>query len=148
MVFGIDDAVGAVTTVIGKVVDRVWPDPTVNAQIKADLAKAQIDATVKQALAETGLIQGQLDINKAEAANANVFVAGWRPAVGWVGAFALANKFIIAPYFTWIAALFHSTAAVPPTDITELVALIAGMLGFGYMRTTEKMAGKAGGGAQ
>ena len=144
--FGIDDAVTAVTTVIGKVVDRVWPDPTVNAQIKADIAKAQIDATVKQALAETDLVKSQIDVDKVEAASTNVFVAGWRPAVGWVGAFALANKFILAPYMTWVAALMHSTATVPTTDITELTALIAGMLGFGYMRTTEKMAGKAGDG--
>lgn len=145
MAFGIDDAVNVVGNVVGKIIDRIWPDPTVNAQMKTDLAKQMADNSLKEYLADTDLVKGQIDVDKIEASNPNTFVAGWRPFIGWIGGMALANHFIIAPYFDWVAALFHSTAAVPDPQIMDLLALIGGMLGFGSMRTIEKLAGKAGG---
>src|SRR5690348_3033942 len=136
---GVDDIVTAVSGVAGKLIDRLWPDPAQAAQAKLELLKMQQTGELAQLAADTDLMKGQIQVDNTEAANANVWVAGWRPFIGWVGGAALANHFIIAPYFTWIAALFHSTANVPDPQIMDLIVLVSGMLGFGGLRTVEKL---------
>ena len=74
MAFGIDDAVAAGL----KVLDKFVPDPN---------AKAQYEADLRESL--KGWDQQQADTNTAEAQNSNLFVSGWRPAIGWVGAIGL-----------------------------------------------------------
>lgn len=71
------DPVSLLLEVGNKVIDRVWPDPSQAAQAKLELIKLQQSG-------ELAVITGQMEINKAEAANPSVFVAGWRPFIGWV----------------------------------------------------------------
>ena len=85
---------------------------------------------------------GQMAINKVEAGHKSLFVAGWRPAVGWICAIGVGIKFIIMPPAVFIAVLWgFPEEKLPQFDITDLIALLGGLLGFGAMRMTEKIKG-------
>lgn len=90
---------------------------------------------------EQALLNGQLEINKEEAKHPSTFVAGWRPAIGWIGAIALAVQFIIRPVVEWIAAFYGVSTTLPHMDYTELFNLILAMLGIGVMRSYDKKQG-------
>jgi hypothetical protein len=77
-------------------------------------------------------LKGQLEINKMEAAHKSLFVAGWRPAIGWICALGLL-------YNTIIANILGIWFAVPEVDTTLLVPVMMGMLGLGAMRSYEKV---------
>ena len=80
------------------------------------------------------LAQGQLEVNKVEAAHKSLFVAGWRPAIGWVCALGLFYNVILANVIgIWID--------LPEIDTTLLVPVMMGMLGLGAMRSYEKVQG-------
>ena len=80
------------------------------------------------------LAQGQLDVNKVEAAHKSLFVAGWRPAIGWVCAIGLFYNVILANIIgIWVD--------LPQIDTTLLVPVMMGMLGLGAMRSYEKVQG-------
>lgn len=78
----------------------------------------------------------QAEINKIEASSKVWFVAGWRPAVGWVCALAVFNEYLINPWLQW--ATGHPG---PMMDTSELMTLLMAMLGLGYMRSNEKIKG-------
>jgi hypothetical protein len=80
------------------------------------------------------LAKGQLEVNKVEAAHKNMFVAGWRPAIGWICGFALMYSTILSP----ILGIWYT---VPPVDSSLLTTVLMGMLGLGAMRTVEKAKG-------
>lgn len=80
------------------------------------------------------LAKGQLEVNKVEAAHKNLFVAGWRPAIGWICGFALMYSTILSP----ILGIWYT---VPPVDSSLLTTVLMGMLGLGAMRTVEKAKG-------
>jgi len=85
----------------------------------------------------------QVELNKIEAAHRSIFVAGWRPAVGWVCAAGVAWAYIGHPVFAWAAALW-SPGLQPPGIITDnLIELVLAMLGMAGLRTLEKATGKA-----
>ena len=80
------------------------------------------------------LAKGQLEVNKTEAAHKSLFVAGWRPAIGWICGMALLYSTILAPILgIWFT--------VPPVDSALLTSVLMGMLGLGAMRTVEKSKG-------
>jgi hypothetical protein len=84
----------------------------------------------------------QVELNKIEAAHRSIFVAGWRPAVGWVCAAGVAWAYIGHPVFTWAAALW-SPGLQPPGIVTDnLIELVLAMLGMAGLRTLEKATGK------
>lgn len=108
---------------------------------KLDLEQARIDQTTDLA---------QVEVNKIEAANANIFVSGWRPAVGWVGVLGLAYQFLGYPLMQWIWGFLQALDIVPkglsaPPDLQtdQLMVLLSGLLGFGGMRSFEKSKGVA-----
>ena len=122
MAFGIDDAVAAGL----KVLDKFVPDPNAKAQYEADLRDALKDWDKQQA-----------DTNTAEASNPNLFVSGWRPFIGWVGASGLAYQYVVRPFaigFGW-----HD---LPHLD-SSIMELVWAMLGLGGLRTFEKIKGVA-----
>lgn len=125
---GVDQTPEAVTAALN-------PDALVKLeQVQADLTKAQIQA-------DSAASTGQLTVNAAEAGNASIFVAGWRPAVGWTCAAAFAWTFVLAPLIAYGAALGGSHAALPSLDLSQLSPVLMGMLGLGGMRTLEKIRG-------
>lgn len=128
-----------VTLILGigsKIIDHLFPDANAAAQAKLELFKLQQSG----ALAE---MTGQFEINKVEAANASVFVSGWRPSVGWVCSAALAFQLIIAPMATWGALLMGKSLVFPALDTGTLISMLCAMLGVGGMRTVEKLNGVA-----
>ena len=84
------------------------------------------------------LAKGQLEVNKVEAAHKNMFVAGWRPAVGWVCVAGMAGNFIIIPMTNFGLAIAESTVVIPLIALSEMMPVLMGMLGLGAMRTVEK----------
>lgn len=82
-------------------------------------------------------MMGQLDVNKIEAGHRSVFVAGWRPAIGWVGALSL---FMYYP--VQVAVQLWTLGAVT-LDVSDLLVIIGGLLGFGGLRSFDKVKGTA-----
>jgi hypothetical protein len=121
---------GSVADLASTVIGRIWPD-------KTEQEKAQLAAAVS-------LVQGQLQVNQAEASNPSVFVAGWRPFIGWVCGAALVYHYILRPMLPWLLALFGKPVpAIPPLDMGDLITILLGMLGLGGLRTYEKKQGVA-----
>jgi len=87
---------------------------------------------------ESKLKEKQLDINKAEATHRSVFVAGWRPFIGWISASALAFNFILTPCLEWYIAFAKLDIVLPTISLNELYPIILGMLGLGFARSYEK----------
>lgn len=110
-------------------VQTIWPD-------KTEQEKAQLAAAVQ-------LVQGQLDINKAEAANPSRFTSGWRPFIGWVCGSACAWNWIGLPVAKFACAFVAHPLNLSPADLSEMWPLLMGMLGLGSLRTWEKLNGKA-----
>ena len=124
-----------VTAILGigeKVIDRLWPDPLQAATAKLELMKLQQSGELAQ-------IVGQVEINKVEAANTSLWVAGWRPFVGWVCGVAFAYKFVIAPFAVLILNIYGKSIQLPVLDFTEMSTILLGMLGIGGLRTIEKI---------
>lgn len=78
----------------------------------------------------------QIELNKVEAQHRSLFVAGWRPFIGWVCGIGLLYDFVFRP----IAAGFGFVCA--PLDISTLHSLVYAMLGLGAVRTVEKLCGR------
>jgi hypothetical protein len=88
------------------------------------------------------LAKGQLDVNKAEASHRSVWVAGWRPFIGWTCGAALAWHFVAAPFLMFVAAYLGADLPQLPTfDMDALMTVLLGMLGLGGLRTFEKTKG-------
>jgi hypothetical protein len=87
------------------------------------------------------LAKAQIAVNQKEAAHKSLFVAGWRPAVGWVCVLGMASNFMVIPLANFALALAESTVVVPILDLTQMMPVLMGMLGLGAMRTMEKTKG-------
>lgn len=130
------DPLSAVAGLAETLISRIWPDPAARASAEAQLVKAQMDAAIAG-------VQQQIDINKIEAANSNVYVAGWRPGIGWACGAAFALHFVVLPVLGWLAVLFGHDPIVIPFDMDTLMTVLMGMLGLGGLRTFEKVRGVA-----
>lgn len=100
--------------------------------------------------AEAARDLAQMAVNQVEAASSSVFVAGWRPAVGWVCVVSLAAYYpprFIAATTLWIIQVWNSGAWITPPEvgITDILGLVGSMLGMSWLRTQEKKAGVAAG---
>lgn len=113
---------------------------------KGKRAEAQEAFEGQLLAAMTGIVQGQLAINQKEAEHGSIFVAGWRPAIGWICGAGLGWNFVLQPLITWVAFLIPGgpdLSGAPQLEIGELMTLLLGMLGLGGMRTYEKRLGVA-----
>lgn len=85
----------------------------------------------------------QAEINKVEAQHRSVFVAGWRPFIGWVCGVALAYSFILRDVIAWAIVTGAQDLAPPPELAMEhLITILMALLGLGGFRTFEKLAGR------
>lgn len=123
--------VTALLPMLGTILDRVIPDKAASEKAKLEMQAALLDAAVKGDL-------GQMEINKAEAAHQSVFVAGWRPAVGWICASALAYSYIVVPLVGTVLTLMGKPVLKLPVLDANLWELMAGMLGMGALRSWDK----------
>jgi hypothetical protein len=86
------------------------------------------------------LIELQAQINEQEAKHRTIFVAGWRPFIGWVCGFALAYNFVLRDLLVWFVGV---ESAPPALQMEHLMTVLIGMLGLGGMRTFEKFNNKS-----
>lgn len=123
---------------LGKVLDKIFPDPE---------ARRQAELQVLE-MVQAGEL-AQMEVNAIEARHESVFVAGWRPFVGWVCGFALAYKFILQPFLifvvnataNYLGGPLFDLALLPELEAGEMITVLLGMLGLGGLRTFEKYAG-------
>jgi len=127
--------------VLGNLLDRIFPDPKAAAEAKLEVMRMAQAGELAQLDAEVKLITGQIEVNKVEAANQSLFVAGWRPAIGWVCGAAFAFKFILGPAAVVAMAMAGHPITLPEFDFTEMSTILMGMLGLGALRTVEKVKG-------
>ena len=142
MAFDLGSIIGAgIGDSVAKIIGMFKVDPTVALQQTEAIEKMKSDLQNKL----VDQITAQIDVDKQEASNANIFVAGWRPFIGWVCGVGLLCQYLIGPIFTWLDALVstHPTP-FPPLDLGTLLTLLLGMLGLGGMRSYEKVNGAVG----
>lgn len=122
---------------ITNLLERVIPDKGKREEMAHEIAVMVESNIHAQSMA-------QLEVNKVEAAHSSIFVAGWRPFVGWVCGFALAWNFIAYPISQWVAFLYGvKLEGMPELNAVELTTVLFGMLGLGAMRMQEKRDGVA-----
>ena len=85
------------------------------------------------------LAKGQLEVNKAEAAHKSLFVAGWRPFIGWICGVAMLANFLLIPMANFVLDLSGSTNTIPLIELETMMPVLMGMLGLGAMRSYEKV---------
>lgn len=117
-----------------KLLDRLIPDP-------AQKAQAQLELLKLQQTGELASITAQTDINKIEAANASIFVSGWRPYIGWTCGTAFSLHFLVFPIINFILVACGFPEVKITFDMTTLLTVLGGMLGIGGLRTIEKLNG-------
>lgn len=129
---------GGIIETVGKVADDLFTSDE-------ERARAELDAYQ----AESARLVAQTEVNKVEAASDSLFVAGWRPAIGWVGVLAMAYQFVGYPFLVWGWSLMQAAGKIPgglaPPPILDTDALwviLTGILGIGGMRSFDKLKGK------
>jgi|TARA_R110000744_G_scaffold206591_1_gene325190 hypothetical protein len=124
---------------IGKsIISRVWPDPTDQAKQLFKLEELKQKGDLAQLNAMVVSLQGQLQINAVEAAHRSIFVAGWRPFIGWVGGVSLAYAGILEPLMRFIATVAGYEGDFPLIETASTITILMGMLGIGGMRSYDK----------
>jgi hypothetical protein len=147
---------GGIVESIGKVADDLITSDEErlekeNERLKTDLnykvEMKKLDIEDKRL--DNQLMVGQMEINKEEAKHPSIFVAGWRPAIGWIGAIALGYQFVLYPFLIWLWTFLQAIgtipveASYPPVlDVGALWTIVSGMLGIGVMRSVDKAKGK------
>ena len=116
--------------------------------ITTDKEKMQLE--IENRKLDQAIDMAQIEVNKEEAKSSSLFVSGWRPAVGWIGAAALAYQFLLYPIlgwaWKWLQAMGYvpSEMSPPPLlDAEQLWVMLSGILGIAGMRTFEKQKGVA-----
>jgi len=127
--FGIAESIIGVA---GKVLDKFVEDKDLKSKLAAEL-KTQLIA----------LDLAQAETNLEQAKHPSIFVAGARPSIMWICAFALAWQFIGAPIASWVVVMWYPTVILPVLETSELTGLVLALLGLGTMRTAEKWKGVA-----
>jgi roadblock/LC7 domain-containing protein len=114
-------AISALIGPVSAILDKVIPDKDLREKLSHEIATM----ADKQ-------MSAQIEVNKVEAAHKSIFIAGWRPAIGWICGFALLYSTIISPILgIWVT--------VPEVDTSLLTTVLMGMLGLGTLRTVEKI---------
>lgn len=117
------------------ILDKVVEDKDQKAKLAHEIATLAEKQAHDAAMA-------QVEVNKAEAQHRSIFVAGWRPFIGWVCGIALAYHFVLAPLIVFgVAWSGAEIPEIPTFDMDSLMTVLLGMLGLGGMRSFEKAKG-------
>lgn len=133
--------ISSVADLIKDGIDKIFPDPAQAAQAKLNLLQLQQNGEFKAMDSQLAMLQTQTDANKAEAASASVFVAGWRPAIGWACGAAFSMNYVVGPIGTWLSAMIGHPVPFPQLDTTTMMPVLMGMLGLGSLHTIDKIQG-------
>lgn len=129
-------ALALLLPVLGPIVDRIFgrliPDPE---------ARQKAIVELYASLQTSDL--AQIQVNTEEAKSHSLFVAGWRPFIGWVCGLALFYQYLLTPIAVWVGFLVGHPIPQPPTLDEHLWELMFGLLGMGALRSFEKLKGVA-----
>jgi phenylpyruvate tautomerase PptA (4-oxalocrotonate tautomerase family) len=129
------DLLGKLVDPVSNILDKVVEDKDQKAKLAHEIA------TMAERHAQE-LARGQIEINKEEAKSRNIFIAGWRPFVGWTCGLALFWHFLGLPVTLFVTGWFNlQHPPLPEFDMQSLMTVLLGMLGLGGMRTFEKFKG-------
>jgi hypothetical protein len=120
---------GKVLEVAQPIIDRFFPDPQKALEMRVELIRA---------LQASDL--GQLEVNREEARHPSLFVAGWRPFIGWVLGIGVGYAFLLAPVATGVARIWWPEFRMPAPE-QNMWELVFAMLGMGALRSFEKYQG-------
>jgi hypothetical protein len=141
---------------IGKsLLTRIWPDPKEQAEQLFKLQELHAKGDSEKLNAHVNAMAGQLSINLADAKSGNIFQAGWRPAIGWVGAVSLALMYIPKALVITYIWTYQSIVTLngwdgvsplilpvfPDLGVSDIIGLIMSMLGVAAMRSYDKSKG-------
>lgn len=125
--------IGEIIGTVGKIADDLTTSDKERMAAELDAYKA-----------ESKRMDGQVEINKIEAASGSLFVSGGRPFVVWVCAFALAYAAVIEPIARFVATVgFAYSGPFPVIDTDLTMQVLLGLLGLGAYRSVEKIKGVA-----
>jgi len=127
MDFNLGEIGGVFTSIREAITGEKIKDP-------AEMAKISLQLSQLEQMAN----QGQISINKIEAAHKSLFVAGWRPFIGWVCGIAIAYAFVLQPLIEWVVAVNQLDIVTPKLNVDTLYQLVLAMLGMATLRTYEK----------
>ena len=147
-------AANAIPTVVEAVVDmgkslidRLWPDKEKYARERElaeyELWKLTQTERMQDKANEVSIALAQIEVNKEEAKSNRIFIAGWRPAVGWICAVSFGYNFFVGPLITQISTAYGYSFPLPPIDMDNMMYILGGLLGLGGLRTFEKVKGVA-----
>jgi hypothetical protein len=125
------DPISAGLGLANTIIEKLFPDKTKQEEAKAALKMADLTN-------EFQLFYGQIQTNIEEAKSASVFVAGWRPAVGWVCAAGFAWQYFLGPLAMFTLNAFGLAVSLPALEASELMTILLGMLGLAGMRSYDK----------
>tara|TARA_R100000963_G_C4598293_1_gene72927 strand:- start:32 stop:403 length:372 start_codon:yes stop_codon:yes gene_type:complete len=114
--------------VVGKIIDKV----------AGHVDKFTLDKEEKAELIQE-INKAQIEVNKIEAGQTNLFVSGWRPFVGWTCGIALCYHFVLQPFLMFVLSSTGNPMELPVFDMSTLTTVLLGMLGLGGMRSFEKI---------
>lgn len=132
-------ALAAFIPLLGTLFDRILPDPQAAADAKIKVMEMAQRGELAQLDADLKMATGQIEVNRVEATHQSLFVAGWRPAIGWVCGAAFAFKFVVGPSVVVLMAMAGHPIVLPEFDFSEMSTILLGMLGLGGLRTMEKI---------
>jgi hypothetical protein len=111
--------------------DKIIPDPAEKARLAHEIA------TLAERQAHE-IAKSQIEVNRTEAGHKSLFVAGWRPATGWICASGLGFNYIVVPLGNFALAISGDNTIIPSLDLSQMLPVLMGMLGLGAFRTYEK----------
>jgi len=127
--------IGTIIETVGKIADDL---------ITTD--KEKIELSLKRFELETKLLEKVHETNIEEAKHPSIFVAGWRPAIGWIGALSMGYQFLLYPILMWSWTFLQAKQIIPkeinpppPLKSDILWTIIMGMLGIAGLRTYDKI---------
>ena len=112
---------------VGDILDKFVADKDLKIKLSHELEKEIIS-----------LNKAQLEVNKVEAKHSNIFVSGWRPAIGWICGFSIGYHFILEPIIQYILIVNAIQFETPEFDFSQLSTIVMAMLGMSSLRTYEK----------
>ena len=116
---------------VASLLDKFIPDADEKARLAHEIA------TLAERQAHE-IAKAQIAVNNTEAAHKSLFVAGWRPATGWICASGLGFNYIVVPLGNFYLAVSGNSIVIPSLDLSEMLPVLMGMLGLGAYRTYEK----------
>ena len=136
-------AKGVVEGSLGRILDKLIPDREGRKAAEREFLHLVETGLQAEQAAQAEAQQAQLRINAAEAVHRSMFVAGWRPAVGWICTIGLGLMYLVFPIADWGLQMAGRDMTLPEISEQNIMGLLVPILGIGAYRTIEKIKGNA-----